>query len=446
MEENKNLEEVTNETTEEVAEEAVEEATEEVTEEATEEVAEETVEETTEEVAEETAEETTEEVTEEVKPEESTPVKKSNNKLNTTSIIVIIVCAVIVLACIAFLGFKLGWFSSMTKGSVKLGDYSKIEVFSEQVVVSDEMIDQYVQTLLENTATTEQVKEGTVLDGDTVNIDYEGKIEATGLAFDGGAAKGTNLVIGSGMFIEGFESGLVGKPLGSTQTLHLTFPTDYDNADLAGVPVIFEVTLNYKTVTNVPEFNDKWVKENGNKFFEGKFKNTEDFKKAIKDYIYKAQLHAAMFEDIQSKAEIGEFDEKYKAELKDYFLKNLEQQAAYYGYTADILATMYGFETADAYVTEESEYYLKMIMVIDQIFKQEHLNVTDKQVDEYLARYIAQEGIGGQYTLDQIKELQGGTWLKLYKELEVKYDMAMTHLEKNVVFLEAGEEETTAAN
>ena len=84
----------------------------------------------------------------------------------------------------------------------------------------------------------EEVTEGTVEEGDTANIDYEGKLD--GEAFEGGTAKDTDLEIGSGTFIPGFEDGLVGVKIGDTVDLPLTFPENYTE-ELAGKDVVFTI-------------------------------------------------------------------------------------------------------------------------------------------------------------------------------------------------------------
>ena len=83
-----------------------------------------------------------------------------------------------------------------------------------------------------------------VRDGDTVNIDYTGYKD--GEAFEGGSTNGAgaDLEIGSGTYIDGFESGLIGKKVGDTVDLDLTFPENYGAADLAGADVTFTVTIN----------------------------------------------------------------------------------------------------------------------------------------------------------------------------------------------------------
>ncbi len=84
----------------------------------------------------------------------------------------------------------------------------------------------------------------TVKDGDTVNIDYVGKIDGT--AFDGGSTngQGTDLVIGSGSYIDDFEDQLVGAHPGDEVEVTVTFPDDYHVADLAGKEAVFDVTVN----------------------------------------------------------------------------------------------------------------------------------------------------------------------------------------------------------
>ena len=105
---------------------------------------------------------------------------------------------------------------------VKLGDYKGLEVTLASTDVTDEEVEQQVETNLNNNDKSEEIKEGTVENGDVANIDYEGKLN--GKAFDGGTAKGYDLTIGSGSFIDGFEDGLIGKKIGDTVDLNLTFP------------------------------------------------------------------------------------------------------------------------------------------------------------------------------------------------------------------------------
>ncbi len=85
----------------------------------------------------------------------------------------------------------------------------------------------------------------TVEDGDTVNIDYVGSVD--GVEFEGGntQGQGTDLVIGSGSYIDDFEDQLIGAHPGDQVEVTVTFPDPYqNNTDLSGKEAVFEVTVN----------------------------------------------------------------------------------------------------------------------------------------------------------------------------------------------------------
>ena len=110
--------------------------------------------------------------------------------------------------------------------------------------VTDEQVDELARSVYNDALTAEYgITDRAVAVGDKVNINYAGTQD--GVAFEGGTADNQSLVIGSGSFIEGFEDGLVGVMPGETVELNLTFPEDYMNADMAGVEVVFTVTVNF---------------------------------------------------------------------------------------------------------------------------------------------------------------------------------------------------------
>ena len=161
---------------------------------------------------------------------------------------------------------------------VNLPAYDAIEVEVAREEVSDEFVDFYVNYSLSANASYEVAEGKTeVEDGDTVNINYVGTMD--GEAFDGGSADNQNLTIGSGRFIEGFESGLVGASVGDTVGLDLAFPDPYENnPDLAGKPVHFDVTINSILVWTTPELTDEYVAGLGI----SKVATVEDYKAYVK--------------------------------------------------------------------------------------------------------------------------------------------------------------------
>ena len=140
---------------------------------------------------------------------------------------------------------------------VTLGDYKGLEVEKAEATVSDEQVQQELDRMAQNVASTETVERAAEM-GDTANIDYEGF--DNGVPFDGGKGEGFDLKLGSGSFVPGFEEQIVGMTAGEEKDINITFPEDY-HADLAGKAVIFHVKLNKVTVTNVPAQDDEFAKD-----------------------------------------------------------------------------------------------------------------------------------------------------------------------------------------
>lgn len=141
---------------------------------------------------------------------------------------------------------------------VEVCDYNSIPVTEAKPSVSDDYVESYINYVLSSNQTTEEVTDRTdVESGDIVNIDYTGTKD--GVEFDGGSAQGYSLTIGSGTFIDGFEDGLIGHNVGETVDLHLTFPEDYSNSELAGQAVVFTVKINSISRQVTPELTDDFV-------------------------------------------------------------------------------------------------------------------------------------------------------------------------------------------
>ncbi len=138
---------------------------------------------------------------------------------------------------------------------VTLSDFSKVKAERLVAEVTDKDVDTMIENLRQQRQEWEEVKRQAKND-DMVNIDYEGTID--GETFSGGTGSNTNLVLGSGRMIEGFEKGLVKSKAGDEVTLELTFPEQYRNKDLAGKPVVFKVKVNKVSAPKLPELNDEF--------------------------------------------------------------------------------------------------------------------------------------------------------------------------------------------
>lgn len=143
---------------------------------------------------------------------------------------------------------------------VDTSDVQTIEIEREIVELSDEEVEEQLLKALENTRTY-TTKDGAAENGDRLTIDYLGKLD--GEPFEGGAAKGAHLVLGSNSFIPGFEDQLVGTKAGDEKAINVTFPEEYHAAHLAGKAVVFEVVVHEVAAADELVVDDEAAKKLG---------------------------------------------------------------------------------------------------------------------------------------------------------------------------------------
>lgn len=171
----------------------------------------------------------------------------------------------------------------------QVAGFDGIAIERLQAEVADADLDNMLEILRKQNTRFETAERAAQKD-DQVNIDFVGKVD--GEAFPGGSAKGTQLVLGSGRMIPGFEDGLEGAKAGEERVLKLTFPADYQNLELAGKEAEFTVTVNSVAEPKLPELNDDFfalfgIKEGGLEGFRAEVrKNMErELRQAIKSKV-----------------------------------------------------------------------------------------------------------------------------------------------------------------
>ena len=154
---------------------------------------------------------------------------------------------------------------------VDICEYKGIAATRKQITITQDDIDDEIEDFLDELATEQELTEEDVFAlGDTVNINYVGYVVGDYEKYKDGDkfteyddVKGYDLVLGSGKFISGFESGLIGHHVGEKVSVDVTFPTPYqNNPDLAGVNAMFVVTINSAKRDVLPEYNDELIAEN----------------------------------------------------------------------------------------------------------------------------------------------------------------------------------------
>ena len=158
-------------------------------------------------------------------------------------------------------------------------DLSSLDITKPVVKVSDKDINDAIEKIAqENVGTREIAKDRPAKKGDTLVIDFIGRID--GEPFEGGEAKGHNLKLGSNTFIPGFEDSLIGSLKGKTTQVNVTFPKDYQAKKLAGKDAIFETKINEIKEDVEVKIDDEFAKTLG-------MNDLEALKKAVSEQISK---------------------------------------------------------------------------------------------------------------------------------------------------------------
>ena len=313
---------------------------------------------------------------------------------------------------------------------IKPAEYKGIEADRMEVKVTKAEIGDAIVADLKAAAKETKLKKGDkVKEGDTVNIDYVGKMD--GKEFEGGSAKGYDLTLGTGKFIDGFEEGLVGHKVGEKGIeLKLAFPLNYSEEKLQGKDVVFTVTINSATRMVQPEYNDTFVKTLGD------YKNTKEYEKAVEEKLYKQKEEEAqknMETEVWSKVLAKTKVLKYPEEIVNHYVETFDALTDYnaeqYGLDRkDFIAQYYGAATEKELKLQLVDYaqtLVKQEMLVEYIADKEGINYTDEEADA-LKKNLETQG----YTDESVQRDTGRT-MDQYVHIELLYEKVLDFLGEN---------------
>ena len=271
----------------------------------------------------------------------------------------------------------------VTKPEVKLGAYKDLEV---SVEVSKEVTDAEVDERIErerNNLAELVLKDGAAAEGDTVVIDFVGSVD--GVEFDGGKGENFSLGLGSGQFIPGFEDQLVGHSAGETVDVVVTFPEDYQAADLAGKEAKFVTTIHEVKEKEVPALDDELAKdidEEVETLAELKEKYRKELAEA-KEAAYNDAVEAAAIDLAVENAEIVDLPEEMIHEevhrAVNEFLGNMQRQ----GISPDMYFQITGTTQEDLHKQYEADAAArtKTNLVVEAVAKAEGFEASAEEVE-----------------------------------------------------------------
>ena len=295
------------------------------------------------------------------------------------------------------------------KPNVELGEYKNLGLEKDSVEVTDADVEERLDSLLSRQAEW-QIKEGESKKGDIVVIDFKGFIGDE--AFEGGEAKGYELELGSGSFIPGFEDQLEGKVAPVDTEVNVTFPENYQVADLAGKEAKFEVTVHDVKEKVLPELTDEFVKE----FTKEAASTVAEYKEKLKEEIKleKENLAEKSYSDkvISTAVENAKLSvpeklvEQEVDSMFEQFTGNLSRQ----GLSFDLYEQFTGKGEADlkAEMKSDAENKIKTSFVLGEIAEVEKVEVTDADIDaevkELATMYnMTEEGIKQRISVEDLR-------------------------------------------
>ena len=295
------------------------------------------------------------------------------------------------------------------KPNVELGEYKNLGLEKDSVEVTDADVEERLDSLLSRQAEW-QIKEGESKKGDIVVIDFKGFIGDE--AFEGGEAKGYELELGSGSFIPGFEEQLEGKVAPVDTEVNVTFPKNYQVADLAGKAARFEVTVHDVKEKVLPELTDEFVKE----FTKEAASTVAEYKEKLKEEIKleKENLAEKSYSDkvistAVENAKVSVPEKLVEQEVNsmfEQFTGNLSRQ----GLSFDLYEQFTGKGEADlkAEMKSDAENKIKTSFVLGEIAEVEKVEVTEADIDaevkELATMYnMTEEGIKQRISVEDLR-------------------------------------------
>ena len=273
-------------------------------------------------------------------------------------------------------------FTVTTKPEVKIKKYKGLNVKKETVKVTKEEIDTEVNNLRNRYADL-VIKDGKIENGDIAVIDFEGFIGNK--AFDGGKGENYSLTIGSGTFIPGFEDQLIGHKANDDVDVKVTFPEEYQSAELQGKKATFKVKIHEVKTKELPELDEDFfldLEMQDVKDEKSLRKVCEDQIKARKEYDAENKYVDDLLEAVEKQTTVeipNELTEEEIDRMVHEYGHNLEHQ----GITLDMF---YQFTNSDEQALREqmrndAEKRVKYRFMLEEIAELEKVKVTDKQVD-----------------------------------------------------------------
>lgn len=328
------------------------------------------------------------------------------------------------------------------KPAVKLPEYKGIEVTKADLEVTDEDLEKELEKQLQNNARTVDVEDRAAAEDDTVDIDFDGYCD--GEQFDGGKSEGYSLKLGSHSFIDTFEDQIVGHNIGDEFDVNVTFPENYQAAELAGKPAVFKVKLNGIKAQEIPTADDEFAQD------VSEFDTLEEYKNSLKEKLAETKAENAKRdqrdEAIQKIADGCEIDipdamiDTQTSSMINEIAQNLAQQGIPMSMYYQVTNTTE--ESLKAQYRSQAEQQIRVALALEAIAEAEGIEVSDEDINAELEKMAENYGMDPK-TLLEIATDSDKDNIRLDKKNEKAVDCVMESVVEVDAPAEEAAEETT---
>lgn len=293
---------------------------------------------------------------------------------------------------------------------VALPDYRNIQAPESATTISDETLDAELAGILADYATTKQVTDRAVKDGDTLSIDYVGSVD--GVEFDGGNTHGNGTVVTIGVtsYIDDFLEQIIGHMPGETFDVNVTFPTPYENnPDLSGKDAVFVTTVNFIQETVSPELTDEFAAEHF-KDSDG-WTTAEQLREGVRARLSREAAVDSVWEQVQAEASISQVPESvisyHKGLLESYY----QSMATQYGMELnDFLSSYMGVANVEELISQNQSVInsnASTSLLLQALCEDMEFHVSDEALNKYLSDEL------GVAEPENVKSYYGEPYLRL---------------------------------
>lgn len=282
--------------------------------------------------------------------------------------------------------------------------YTDIEYVPASREVTDDDVQGSIDSFCNDNSETSEDKTSAIKDGDKVNVDYVETISGT----EKDSKTGYSLTIGNNTLGDGSDDQLIGSKAGDVKEITVTYPDDYSDTTVAGLTATYKVTVNYISVTTVPEYTDALVK----KATDGEYTTTDAYTKHLREDLQSDKNKDADDEDKASVLKAVEekvtFDKYPEEEIKTYIqttVNNAKQNAENYGIDVSTYLTyFYGASDEAAFLDKlhtSVENVMKEKIVVSCIALDNDLLADDADVKAYRAKVVEDNNLENDSDVDK---------------------------------------------